>query len=75
MATLTLTFLFTNIEGSTAMVQRLEGAYAGVPAGAGLKDLGLHRLKGMGRPEQIFQLQAEGLPAAICCGRRATRRC
>jgi predicted ATPase len=29
--------------------------------GASLKDLGLHRLKDLGRPEQIFQLQAEGL--------------
>jgi predicted ATPase/class 3 adenylate cyclase len=33
-----------------------------LPAGASLRDLGLHRLKDLGRPEQIFQLQAEGLP-------------
>ncbi|MGD0441775.1 MAG: adenylate/guanylate cyclase domain-containing protein [Acidimicrobiales bacterium] len=32
-----------------------------LPAGACLQDLGLHRLKDLGRPEQIFQLQAEGL--------------
>jgi predicted ATPase/class 3 adenylate cyclase len=34
-------------------------------AGVGLKDLGLHRLKDLGRAERIFQLQAEGLPAAF----------
>ncbi len=32
-----------------------------LPAGAWLGDLGLHRLKDLGRPEQIFQLGAEGL--------------
>ncbi len=32
-----------------------------LPAGVSLKDLGLHRLKDLGRPEQIFQLEAEGL--------------
>jgi predicted ATPase/class 3 adenylate cyclase/DNA-binding CsgD family transcriptional regulator len=36
-----------------------------LPAGVGLKDLGLHRLKDVGRAVQIFQLQAEGLPAAF----------
>ena len=35
-----------------------------LPAGACLRDLGLHRLKDGGRAEQIFLLQAEGLPAA-----------
>src|SRR5262249_40587878 len=30
-----------------------------------LKDLGLHRLKDVSRPEQIFQLQAEGLPGVF----------
>jgi len=34
-----------------------------LPAGAGLRDLGWHRLKDLGRPEQIFQLCAAGLPA------------
>jgi class 3 adenylate cyclase len=34
-----------------------------MPAGAALRDLGLHRLKDLGRPEQIFQVQADGLPA------------
>jgi class 3 adenylate cyclase len=33
------------------------------PPGASLRDLGLHRLKDLGRPEQIFQLDAGGLPA------------
>jgi predicted ATPase len=32
-----------------------------LPAGATLRDLGPHRLKDLGRPEEIFQLQAEGL--------------
>ena len=32
-----------------------------VLADASLRDLGLHRLKDLGRPEQIFQLQGEGL--------------
>ncbi len=34
-------------------------------AGVGLKDLGLHRLRDVGQPERIFQLQAEDLPAAF----------
>jgi hypothetical protein len=45
------------------------------PVGVALKDLGWHRLKDVGRPGQIFQLQAQGLSAAFRCGRRATRRC
>ena len=36
-----------------------------MPAGVSLKDLGLHRLKDLGRPEQIFQLEAGGLPVAF----------
>jgi predicted ATPase/class 3 adenylate cyclase len=36
-----------------------------MPAGASLRDLGLHRLKDLGRPEQIFQLEADGLAAAF----------
>jgi predicted ATPase/class 3 adenylate cyclase/DNA-binding CsgD family transcriptional regulator len=36
-----------------------------LPAGVGLKDLGVHRLRDMGRAGRIFQLQAEGLPAAF----------
>ena len=34
-----------------------------LPPGAALADLGLHRLKDLGRPERIFQLQAAGLQA------------
>jgi len=34
-----------------------------LPAGSALKDLGVHRLKDLGRPEHIFQLQVPGLPA------------
>jgi predicted ATPase/class 3 adenylate cyclase/DNA-binding CsgD family transcriptional regulator len=36
-----------------------------LPAGVRLKDLGLHRLKDIGQPAQIFQLQAEELPAGF----------
>jgi predicted ATPase/class 3 adenylate cyclase len=35
----------------------------GLPPGAALADLGVHRLKDLGRPERIFQLQAAGLRA------------
>jgi class 3 adenylate cyclase len=34
-----------------------------LPAGALLQDLGVHRLKDLGHPERIFQLQAAGLQA------------
>ena len=34
-----------------------------LPPGAALRDLGTHRLKDLGRPERIFQLQAAGLRA------------
>jgi predicted ATPase/class 3 adenylate cyclase len=33
-----------------------------LPAGVELRDLGAHRLKDLGRPVQIFQLDAPGLP-------------
>ncbi len=44
------------ISGATA--ELLAGSLA---AAAGLKDLGLHRLKDLGRPEQVFQLEASFL--------------
>jgi len=34
-----------------------------LPPGAALADLGVHRLKDLGRPERIFQLTAAGLLA------------
>jgi class 3 adenylate cyclase len=34
-----------------------------LPPGAALRDLGVHRLKDLGRPEQVFQLEAAGLAA------------
>jgi predicted ATPase/class 3 adenylate cyclase len=37
----------------------------GLPAGAALADLGVHRLKDLGRPERLFQLTAAGLPAGF----------
>jgi predicted ATPase/class 3 adenylate cyclase len=36
-----------------------------LPEGARLKDLGAHRFKDLGHPEQIFQLVAPGLPLAF----------
>jgi predicted ATPase/class 3 adenylate cyclase len=36
-----------------------------LPSGTSLRDLGLHRLKDLGRPEQIFQVDSAGLPAAF----------
>ena len=35
----------------------------GLPPGASLQDLGVHRLKDLGRPERIFQLQVAGWSA------------
>jgi predicted ATPase/class 3 adenylate cyclase len=37
----------------------------GLPPGATLADLGVHRLKDLGRPERIFQLQGAGLQAGF----------
>jgi predicted ATPase len=37
----------------------------GLPAGTALADLGVHRLKDLGRPERIFQLHGPGLPAGF----------
>ncbi len=42
-------------ETAAALVQ------GSLPAGATLLDLGVHRLKDLGRPERIYQLQAAGL--------------
>ncbi|MGC1287569.1 MAG: hypothetical protein WA895_31995, partial [Streptosporangiaceae bacterium] len=36
-----------------------------LPAGASVRDLGLHRLKDLGRPERLFQLDADGLDTAF----------
>jgi class 3 adenylate cyclase len=36
-----------------------------LPPGAALADLGVHRLKDLGRPERIFQLQGAGLQAGF----------
>jgi len=44
-------------EAAAALVRDL------IPADAALTDLGVHRLKDLGHPERIFQLQAPGLPA------------
>jgi hypothetical protein len=64
-ATQTFTFLFADIDGPAAMLQRLVGdAYAGTLADS-------HRLQ----RGQIFQLQAGGLPAALAPLRRWIARC
>jgi predicted ATPase/class 3 adenylate cyclase len=44
------------VSGATA--ELLAGS---LPTGVALKDLGLHRLKDLGRPEQVFQLEASFL--------------
>jgi len=51
--------------GGQVLVSRTAAALAdgALPPGAGLRDLGWHRLKDLGRPEQIFQLCAAGLHA------------
>src|SRR5262249_38017129 len=36
-----------------------------LPAGAALPDLGAHRLSDLARPEQVYQVQAPGAPAAF----------
>jgi predicted ATPase/class 3 adenylate cyclase len=36
-----------------------------LPEGVRLRDLGQHRLKDLGRPEQVFQLEAETLPSGF----------
>jgi predicted ATPase/class 3 adenylate cyclase len=48
------------LSGATAelLVQSL-------PVGVTLRDLGAHRLKDLGRPEQVFQLEADFLPSAF----------
>lgn len=49
--------------GGQVLVSAAAAVLAGgvLPPGAGLRDLGSHRLKDLGRPEQIFQLCAAGL--------------
>jgi len=36
-----------------------------LPAGVRLRDLGMHRLRDLGRPEHVFQVDAPGLPASF----------
>jgi predicted ATPase/class 3 adenylate cyclase len=36
-----------------------------LPFGVGLQDLGHHRLKDLGRPEQVYQVEADYLPASF----------
>ena len=48
------------LSGTTAALIR-----DSMPPGAVLRDLGSHRLKDLGRPEQLFQLEADGLPRSF----------
>ena len=48
------------VSGATAVL--LAGS---LPEGVGLRDLGSHRLKDLGRPEQVFQLEAAFLTATF----------
>ena len=51
--------------GGQVLVSQTAAALAdgALPPGTGLRDLGWHRLKDLGRPEQIFQLCGAGLQA------------
>jgi len=51
--------------GGQVLVSEAAAALLGdaLPPGASLRDLGVHRLKDLGRPERVFQLQAAGLQA------------
>ena len=44
-----------------------------LPAGAELRDLGVHRLKDLTRPEPVYQLLHPALPMRLLCLRRAWR--
>jgi predicted ATPase/class 3 adenylate cyclase len=48
------------VSGATA--ELLSGTLAD---GVNLRDLGLHRLRDLGRPEQVFQLEADNIPASF----------
>ena len=47
---------------SSAAVRAVE---ASLPVGVGLRQLGAHRLQGLGDRETLFQLEADGLPASF----------
>jgi predicted ATPase/class 3 adenylate cyclase len=53
--------------GGQILVSAVTAALLGdsMPAGASVRDLGVHRLKDLSRPEQIFQLEADGLATAF----------
>jgi predicted ATPase/class 3 adenylate cyclase len=51
--------------GGQVLVSEAAAALVGdaLPPGVSLRDLGVHRLKDLGRPERVFQLQTAGLQA------------
>jgi class 3 adenylate cyclase len=42
--------------------QARQATLGSMPTGSRLRSLGSHRLAGLGRPEGLFQLYADGLP-------------
>jgi predicted ATPase/class 3 adenylate cyclase/DNA-binding CsgD family transcriptional regulator len=57
--------LMDSAHGGQVVLSAVTATLAGemLPSGAGLKDLGEHRLRDIARPERIYQLTLEGLPA------------
>jgi predicted ATPase/class 3 adenylate cyclase/DNA-binding CsgD family transcriptional regulator len=57
--------LMDSAHGGQVVLSAVTAALVGetLPPGVGLKDLGEHRLRDIARPERIYQLLADGLPA------------
>ena len=53
------------LSGATAELLSEALLSGALPDGVTLRDLGPHRLRDLGRPEQVFQLEAEFLPASF----------
>jgi predicted ATPase/class 3 adenylate cyclase len=53
------------LSGATAELLSEALVSGALPDGVTLRDLGAHRLRDLGRPEQVFQLEADFLPGAF----------
>jgi len=53
------------VSGATAELLSEALVSGALPDGATLRDLGAHRLRDLGRPEQVFQLEADFLPSSF----------